>query len=70
MANGVELHTMIDWMGHADATMIMKIYDEVSDDRSKIEAKKLLKSAFRSQKGSQKTKRKPRTVKNKGAKGK
>ena len=68
--NGVELHTMIDWMGHADATMIMKIYDEVSDDRSKIEAKKLLKSAFRSQNGSQKTKRKPRTVKNKRAKDK
>ena len=52
--HGVELHTMIDWMGHADAKMIMKIYDEVSDNRSKIEAEKLLKSAFRSQNGSQK----------------
>ena len=51
--HGVELHTMIEWMGHADATMIMKIYDEVSDDRSKIEAEKLLKSAFSSQNGSQ-----------------
>lgn len=51
--HGVELHTMIEWMGHADATMIMKIYDEVSDDRSKIEAEKLLKTAFRSQNGSQ-----------------
>ena len=51
--HGVELHTMIDWMGHADATMIMKIYDEVSDNRSKTEAEKLKKSAFGSQNGSQ-----------------
>ena len=50
--NGVELHTMIDWMGHADATMIMRIYDEVTDDRSKIEAEKLKKTAFRSANGS------------------
>ena len=50
---GVELHTMIEWMGHADAKMIMKIYDEVSDNRSEIEAKKVLKIAFRSQNGSQ-----------------
>ena len=52
--HGVELHTMIGWMGHADATMIMKIYDEVSDNRSKIEAEKVEKTAFRSQNGSQK----------------
>ena len=51
--HGVELHTMIDWMGHADATMIMKIYDEVRDNRSKTEAEKLLKTAFCSQNGSQ-----------------
>ena len=44
--NGVELHTMIEWMGHADSTMVMKIYDEVSDNRSKIEAEKLRKAAF------------------------
>ena len=50
---GVELHTMIEWMGHADAQMIMRIYDEVSDNRSEIEAKKVLKLAFRSQIGSQ-----------------
>lgn len=49
----VELHTCIKWMGHSDASMIMKIYDEVSDNRSKIEAEKLLKSAFGSQNGSQ-----------------
>lgn len=50
--NGVELHTMIEWMGHADATMIMKIYDEVRDNRSKTEAEKLLKRAFGSGNGS------------------
>lgn len=60
--NGVELHTMIDWMGHADATMIMKIYDEVTDDRSKIEAEKLLKNAFRSGNGSGKNFENPESV--------
>ena len=50
--NGVELHTMIEWMGHADATMIMKIYDEVRDNRSKTEAEKLKKTVFRSGNGS------------------
>lgn len=47
--NGVELHTCIEWMGHADATMIMKIYDEVSDNRSKIEAERLKKILFHGQ---------------------
>ena len=51
--HGIELHTMITWMGHSDASMIMKIYDEVSDNRSKIEAEKLEKSFFGSQNGSQ-----------------
>ena len=51
--HGVELHTMIEWMGHADATMIMKIYDEVSDNRSKTQAELLIKSAFRVQNGVQ-----------------
>jgi len=54
--HGVELHTMIEWMGHADATMIMRIYDEVTDNRSKIEAEKLKRTAFGSQNGSQKNK--------------
>ena len=50
---GVELHTVIEWMGHSDSKMILKIYDEVSEDRNKKEAEKLIKSAFRSQNGSQ-----------------
>ena len=47
--NGVELHTTIAWMGHSDASMIMKIYDEVTDDRSKREAEKLKKALFHGQ---------------------
>ena len=51
--NGVELKTCVRWMGHADAKMILKIYDEASDDRSEKEAEKLKKTLFRSQLGSQ-----------------
>jgi len=50
---GAELHTVIRWMGHTDFQMVLKIYDEVTDDRSQQEAEKLLKTAFRSQNGSQ-----------------
>lgn len=38
---GVELNTCIKWMGHADAKMILKIYDEVTDSRFRREAEKL-----------------------------
>ena len=65
--NGVELHTCIEWMGHADATMIMKIYDEVSDNRSKTEAEKLKKTLFRSQNASQDNQEEPEAVENKGS---
>lgn len=51
--NGVELNTCIRWMGHADAKMILRIYDEASDARSDSEAEKLKKTLFRSQNGSQ-----------------
>lgn len=51
--NGVELNTCIRWMGHSDAKMILKIYDEASDRRSEIEAEKLKKTLFRGQIGSQ-----------------
>jgi len=46
--NGVELKTAIRWMGHSDAKMILKIYDEASDDRSAAEAEKI-KSLFHMQ---------------------
>ena len=41
--NGVELNTCVHWMGHADAQMILKIYDTVTAERSKSEAEKLEK---------------------------
>ena len=39
----IELHTVIKWMGHTDATMILKIYDEVTSDRDNAEAERLKK---------------------------
>ena len=48
--NCVELHTMVEWCGHVDAQMILRIYDEVSDDRSKTEAEKLTKKVFKKKK--------------------
>lgn len=50
---GVEINTVIRWMGHADEKMVLRIYDEVSDDRSEKEAEKLKNTLFRSQNGSQ-----------------
>lgn len=38
---GVEINTCIRWMGHANASMVLKVYDEVSDQRSAEEARKL-----------------------------
>lgn len=57
--NGVELKTCVRWMGHADAKMVLKIYDEASDARSAREAAKLENRLFGSQNGSQR-KRKSR----------
>lgn len=51
--NGVEINTMIRWMGHSDAKMILNIYDDVSDERSKNEAEKLEKKLFGMQNGMQ-----------------
>ena len=48
----IELHTVIKWMGHTDATMILHIYDSVTDTRDVQESERL-KDAFRSQNGSQ-----------------
>lgn len=41
---GVEMNTCVKWMGHADAKMILKIYDSVSDARFRREAEKLDRS--------------------------
>lgn len=40
----IELHTVIKWMGHSDATMILQIYDSVTDDRNESEAQRLRES--------------------------
>lgn len=47
--NGVELNTCIKWMGHADAKMILKIYDEFNDGRSEREAERLKRTLFHMQ---------------------
>ncbi len=41
MSPPIELHTVIAWMGHADAKMILSVYDSVTDDRDKAEADRL-----------------------------
>ena len=58
---------MIEWMGHADATMIMKIYDEVSDNRSKNEAERLKKLLFHGQNDGQNETDEHETVENKAS---
>lgn len=58
----VELHTVVAWMGHADANMILKIYDEVTDDRSTKEAERLNKMLFRVQNGVQNQKDEQKSV--------
>lgn len=37
----IEMHTVISWMGHSDATMVLKIYDEVGSNRDEAEAQRL-----------------------------
>ena len=51
--NGVELHTCIEWMGHTDAQMILRIYDEVTDSRTKKEAERLEKMLLSMRNGMQ-----------------
>lgn len=51
--SGVEINTCRKWMGHADAKMILKVYDSVSDDRSESERKKIEKRLFGGQIGGQ-----------------
>ena len=39
--SGVELNVCRRWMGHADAQMILKVYDSVSDSREEAERQKI-----------------------------
>lgn len=66
--SGVELNTCVQWMGHVDAQMILKIYDEVSVNRDKNEAEKLNKKLLSMQNGMQTEKRKKRRHKKKSQK--
>jgi len=49
--SGVELNTARRWMGHADAKMILAVYDSVSDDRQEKEREKVENRLFRVQSG-------------------
>lgn len=40
----IELHTVIAWMGHADAKMLLQVYDTVTSDRDEQEAARLRQS--------------------------
>ena len=51
--NGVDINTCRRWMGHADAKMILKVYDSVSEDRSDQERKKVENWLIRGQNGGQ-----------------
>ena len=51
--SGVEINTCRRWMGHADAKMILKVYDTVSEDRQENERKKVENQLIRVQNGVQ-----------------
>ena len=59
---GVEINTCRRWMGHADAKMILKVYDSVSEDRSENERKKVETRRIRGQIGGQTDSEQPGTV--------
>ena len=40
----IELHTVIRWMGHADATMVLKVYDDLPSTRDVSEGDRLRKN--------------------------
>lgn len=51
--SGVEINVARRWMGHADAKMILKVYDSVSPDREQNEREKVVKKLNRVQNGGQ-----------------
>ena len=60
--SGVEINTCRRWMGHADAKMILKVYDSVSEDRSEQERKKVEKRLIRGQNGGQDNSEQPEMI--------
>ena len=59
---GVDINTCRKWMGHADAKMVLKVYDAVSDDRSEQERKKVENRVFGVQNGVQKISEQPESI--------
>ena len=51
--SGVEINTARRWMGHADAKMILKVYDSISENRSETERQKVEKKLIQVQKEGQ-----------------
>ncbi|MBO5959464.1 MAG: hypothetical protein J6Q65_05025, partial [Lentisphaeria bacterium] len=51
--SGVEINTARKWMGHADAQMIIRVYDSVSDNREDEQRKKVESRLIRCQNGCQ-----------------
>ena len=49
----VDINTCRRWMGHSDSTMILRVYDAVSEDRSDRERKKVENWLIRGQNGGQ-----------------
>ena len=49
----VDINTCRKWMGHADTKMILKVYDEVSVDRSDLQAQKVASRLVGGQNGGQ-----------------
>ena len=64
---GVEINTCRRWMGHADAKMILKVYDSVSEDRSARERLKVENGLIRVKKRVRKMNRRPGRLKNKAS---
>ena len=60
--SGVDINTCRRWMGHADAKMILKVYDSVSDDREENERKKVENRLIQVQSEVQRKKKKPVNV--------
>lgn len=60
--SGVELNTARRWMGHADAKMILAVYDSVSDDRQEKEREKVENRLFRVQSGVQEENKQPAMI--------
>lgn len=59
--SGVDINTCRRWMGHADAKMILKVYDSVSTDREDQERKKVENRLKKPDSGSKRGSKKNRT---------